>query len=132
MDPTTPVVYTFTAPPNPGLTPPPGIIPNFQDPFSLQPYTAVDIALCIILGTLLVAARMFTKIWVVKKFLWEDYTCIVGWVCSFFDFLASRYRRHSCGKSVQYNMLTVMFQVTFVIFLGIEWATGAHGGGTHQ
>ena len=73
-------VYTLTSPPTPGLTPPPGVIPNFHEPYTLQPYVALVIPACIIATTLVVGARMFVKIRIVKKLLWEDWTCVLGWV----------------------------------------------------
>ena len=75
-----PATYTVTTPPHPALTPPPGVIPNFQDPYTLKPYTDLTIAGGVIITTLLVVARIFVKARIVRKFLWEDWTCLVGWV----------------------------------------------------
>ena len=72
--------YTVTSPPTPGLDPPPGVIPNFHQPYTLLPYVELTIAGCIAVTTLLVAARVFVKTRIVKKFLWEDWTCVIGWV----------------------------------------------------
>lgn len=72
--------YTLTSPPTPGLDPPPGVIPNFHQPYTLLPYTELTIASCAIITTGLVAARIYVKAHLVKKYLWEDYTCILGWV----------------------------------------------------
>lgn len=76
----TQATYTVTSPPTPGLDPPPGVIPNFDQPYTLLPYVELTIALCIIVTTALVGARIYVKAQIVKKFLWEDWTCIVGWV----------------------------------------------------
>lgn len=111
-------VYTLTTPPNPALTPPPGVssrarfttqgrrisgnqsilhdsiqlyktlltrqfvqvIPNFDEPYTLLPYVEITIAGGVILSTLLVAARMYAKAHVMKKYLWEDYFILLGWV----------------------------------------------------
>lgn len=72
--------YTLVSPPTPGLDPPPGVIPTFHQPYTLRPYAELTIALGIIITTCLVMARIFVKARVVRKFLWEDYTCILGWV----------------------------------------------------
>lgn len=72
--------YILVSPPTPGLDPPPGVIPTFHQPYTLRPYAELTIALGIIITTLLVMARIFVKACVVRKFLWEDYTCILGWV----------------------------------------------------
>ncbi|KAL8808257.1 MAG: hypothetical protein Q9200_004349 [Gallowayella weberi] len=73
--------YTFTTPPKPALTPPPGVIPNFEQPYTLLPYVELTIAPGIFLTTILVASRMFVKAKVVKKYLWEDWTCLFAWIC---------------------------------------------------
>ena len=65
-------VYTLTAPSRPGLTPPPDVIPSFSNPFSMQPYQVLTIALSIIATTVLVFARMYTKIFIMKSTVWED------------------------------------------------------------
>ena len=44
----------------PGLAPPPGITPDFTGPYTLQPYLALVTVVCIILTTVLVAARLYT------------------------------------------------------------------------
>ena len=59
-------------PDSPALKPPPGVTPNFNDAFTLEPYNIVTVALCTALGTVMVLARLYTKIHIVKKLLWED------------------------------------------------------------
>lgn len=44
----------------PGLPPPPGITPDFLSPYTLQPYQALTVVACIILTTIMVAARLYT------------------------------------------------------------------------
>lgn len=61
-----------TSPNQPGLAPPPGVTPDFESPFSLQPYQAVVVAACIILTTVLVGARLYTKARIVRAVVWED------------------------------------------------------------
>ena len=75
-----PRVYTMTAPPKPALTPPPGVIPDFDDPYSLLPYVNLTIAGGIFITTVLTAARLYVKARIVKKFLWEDWTGFAGYV----------------------------------------------------
>ena len=70
----------MTAPPKPALTPPPGVIPDFDDPFSLLPYVNLTIAGGIFITTVLTAARLYVKARIVKKFLWEDWTAFAGYV----------------------------------------------------
>ena len=72
--------YTIVSPPTPGLDPPDGVIPQFDHPFTLRPYTILTISAAIIITTTLVLARIYVKVYIVKKLLWEDYTCILGWL----------------------------------------------------
>ena len=64
--------YTILVPPDPALTPPPGIIPDFQDPFTLRPYWIVTTALGLLGSGFFLALRLYTKIAVVKRLRWED------------------------------------------------------------
>ncbi|KAL8768286.1 MAG: hypothetical protein Q9209_005425 [Squamulea sp. 1 TL-2023] len=70
--------YTVLSPPDPASTPPPGVIPDFQDPFTLRPYWIVTAALGLVATGIFLALRLYTKIVVVKKLRWEDYTCTLG------------------------------------------------------
>ncbi len=72
--------YTLTSPPHPALTPPPGVTPNFEQPYTLLPYVELTIAGGIAITSVLVAARMFVKTRVVKQYLWEDWSCLFGYV----------------------------------------------------
>lgn len=65
-------VYTLTAPAHPGLTPSPGMTPSLSDPFTLSTYQSLTVAGCIIATTILVAARMYTKRYVMRSLVWED------------------------------------------------------------
>lgn len=58
----------------PGLDPPPGVIPNLSDAYTIQPYVVLTITICIIVTTSLVIARMYTKYRIVKNLGWEDCT----------------------------------------------------------
>lgn len=67
--------YTVINPPDPALTPPPpGVIPDFQDPFTVRPYWIVTAALGLVSSGVFLALRMYTKIAIVKKCRWEDCT----------------------------------------------------------
>ncbi|KAL8851619.1 MAG: hypothetical protein Q9221_003456 [Calogaya cf. arnoldii] len=67
-----PQTYTIQGPPDPALTPPPGVIPDLQDPFSLRPYWLVATALGLGASGILLALRLYTKIVIVKRLRWED------------------------------------------------------------
>ena len=65
-------IYTITAPSQPGLTPPPNVVPNFGNIYTLEPYQTMTIAACIIMTTVLVFARIYTKRFILKSLVWED------------------------------------------------------------
>ena len=56
----------------PGLEPPPGVIPNFSDAYTIQPYIVLTVMICIVVTTTLVFVRMYTKYRIVKSLGWED------------------------------------------------------------
>ena len=57
----------------PGLPPPPGITPNFVDPYSRWRLYTVTISITLVVTTLLVLMRTYTK-YAINKFglRWED------------------------------------------------------------
>lgn len=55
-----------------GLKPPPGIKPNFDNPYSLGPYNTLCQAACLTVSTILVSLRMFVKFHVTKAVGIED------------------------------------------------------------
>ena len=63
-----------SSPMEPALKPPPGVPSEFHDPYTLQSFQAVEIVECIILTTVMVAARLYTKKFIVKAMKWEDCT----------------------------------------------------------
>ncbi|KAG7007793.1 hypothetical protein G7Y79_00008g024310 [Physcia stellaris] len=81
----TQATYTLVSPPTPGLDPPPGVIPTFHQPYTLQPYVELTISLAIIITTMLMVARIYVKVRIVKKLLIEDYLCIIGWISNIGD-----------------------------------------------
>lgn len=55
-----------------GLPPPPGVIPNFIDPYSKAWYSILTIVVCLTLTTLLIGIRICTKFLITKSHGWED------------------------------------------------------------
>ena len=72
--------YTLISPSDAAFAPPPGIIPDFQDPFSVRPYWIVTAAVGLVTTGILLALRLYTKIAVVKRCRWEDYTCCLSFI----------------------------------------------------
>jgi hypothetical protein len=56
----------------PALEPPPGVEPNFVNPYSLYPFVIATCTLCLMFTTAAVVIRMFTKIQVAKTVNWAD------------------------------------------------------------
>ena len=64
--------YLVVEPTDVALAPPPGVIPEFGDPFSLRPYQNVSMSLGLICSGIFLAARLYTKARVFRRFEWED------------------------------------------------------------
>ena len=74
--------FTITIPPDPALTPPPGVVPDFNDPLSIRPYFIVASSLGMVASGFLLILRLCTKIAVVRKLRWEDCKSL----CSIFSY----------------------------------------------
>ena len=72
--------YQAPLPGAPGLPPPPGYESHFQEAYTTGPIYALTMALCVILTTTLVGARLYTKARIMKKLTWEDFTCVFGYI----------------------------------------------------
>lgn len=55
----------------PGLTPPPGIIPNFINPTNETGTNIAANTICLAIATICLFIRMYTKVFLVK-YGWED------------------------------------------------------------
>lgn len=55
-----------------GLPPPPGVIPNFVNPYSRGWLIILTIVICLTLTTLLIGIRICTKFLITKSHGWED------------------------------------------------------------
>ena len=103
-----------------GLSPPPGVAPNLTDPYTLHPFQALTIAQCIIVTTIVVLARLYTKQYVIKKRNWEDCRFSIS-INNFHSLLLTCYL-DTC----------FLGWISFMVFLGLEYSIGDRGGGTHQ
>ncbi|KAF2501685.1 hypothetical protein BU16DRAFT_613535 [Lophium mytilinum] len=65
----------------PAHAPPAGVIPNFIDPPSLHTTSLVIVIVCLIIPTIAVWMRLYTKGKIVKSITLEDYVLLLGWVC---------------------------------------------------
>ena len=55
-----------------GLPPPPGVVPNFIDPYSLRGIIIAITAVEMTVTTTVTALRMYTKLFILKSHGWED------------------------------------------------------------
>ncbi|KAL8803404.1 MAG: hypothetical protein Q9182_003202 [Xanthomendoza sp. 2 TL-2023] len=64
----------------PAGDPPPGVIPNFQNPPNLDGAVIVAIVLCITISGLATLMRVCTKAFIIRSFAYEDYAITLGWL----------------------------------------------------
>ncbi|KAL2037557.1 hypothetical protein N7G274_009669 [Stereocaulon virgatum] len=65
----------------PALAPPPGVHPNFVNPYSLNPAFVATTVLCLLFATLAVTVRLAVNLsGPNKKLRVEDYTSLVSWL----------------------------------------------------
>lgn len=58
----------------PALEPPPGVSPNFTDPYSLRPFQVATASICVVTATLAIAARFVTKVATSRRLQLEECT----------------------------------------------------------
>ncbi|MCJ1264234.1 hypothetical protein MMC22_004105 [Lobaria immixta] len=63
-----------------GLPPPPGVTPNFVNPENHTVQGHVVFIMCLVLSTLFVVLRTYTRFILLKSHGWEDYACLIGWL----------------------------------------------------
>ncbi len=56
----------------PIATPPPGVIPNFDNPETRAPAVIAIIVVCLALMWPIFILRLYTKIWINHSFGWDD------------------------------------------------------------
>ncbi|KAF4628948.1 hypothetical protein G7Y89_g9200 [Cudoniella acicularis] len=70
--------YTFLSN-TPAAPPPLDVIPNFVDPYSKGYLSIMTVSICIVVSSIAVWAKLYTKFVVSKTHGWEDYTILLGW-----------------------------------------------------
>ncbi|MCJ1263640.1 hypothetical protein MMC22_003510 [Lobaria immixta] len=63
-----------------GLKPPPGVTPNFVNPYNESKYTATIVASLLPVATIFVWIRLYTKVCLIKSHGWDDYTSFIAWL----------------------------------------------------
>lgn len=57
---------------SPALAPPPGVTPNFVNPYNQNKVTITLISVCLPATTLFLLIRMYSKVRLIKSHGWED------------------------------------------------------------
>ncbi|KAF7884301.1 uncharacterized protein EAF02_004637 [Botrytis sinoallii] len=87
-----------------GLPPPLGVIPNFEDPYSIAPVLHGITILLLVLSTFSTIIRMYTRFQIMKDHGWEDYIMFVAWL-GFLAYCAVGYPALRYGAGVhQWNV----------------------------
>lgn len=60
--------------------PPLGVVPNFEDPPSKAQTVYIVMSTCLVLVTLLVAIRVYTRARITKSLWWDDWASVLAWV----------------------------------------------------
>ncbi|KAF2734789.1 hypothetical protein EJ04DRAFT_512233 [Polyplosphaeria fusca] len=76
----------------PALEPPPGVVPDFENPPDMN-HEGATIAFLII-ATLATAMRVYTKAFVLKQFHSEDYILVLAWLIDTAGFKVVTFRLH--------------------------------------
>lgn len=63
----------------PSMAPPPGVTPNFINPYSREKWVITCAVVCLFSSTLFVGARMFTKSIIIKSLDWADCKFLHPW-----------------------------------------------------
>lgn len=64
----------------PGAEPPPGVVPNFVNPYSLNSWMIGLGIACAAFTSVIVGLRIYIKIFIIKQSYWEDWFCVLGWL----------------------------------------------------
>ena len=56
----------------PAMSPPAGVVPDFDHPANLDIYVTLFNSLCFAFATVVVVLRMYTKVFILRVLSWED------------------------------------------------------------
>ncbi|KAI9640835.1 hypothetical protein NHQ30_010676 [Ciborinia camelliae] len=80
----------------PAGIPPPGVIPNFIDAPSRAPLMYIVGSCMVAIMLILASLRFYTKLVVVKKTTWDDYTCGIAVIGALCYYIACIYAGSAC------------------------------------
>ena len=71
----------------PASTPPPGIIPNFENPENRGPLLVKVGAVLVGLMMVFVMNRVYTKVWIARQVMWDDLTVSLSTVGAILSYI---------------------------------------------
>lgn len=80
--------------PWPAITPPPGVVPNFDDPPNSNTMALVVMSICLAVSTIAIVLRFYSRWAVVQMVQWQDYLLLVAFGI-YIAMLAMTYRLSS-------------------------------------
>ncbi|KAL8832272.1 MAG: hypothetical protein Q9191_000371 [Dirinaria sp. TL-2023a] len=103
--------------------PPPGVIPNVQNPANLDNYVALTLTLCILISTIAFFVRMYTKLFVNRTLAAEDYVIVIAWISEAVPTaIMTRYGGGSHMWDVRYKDLLELLYATGVFSVISDFA----------
>ena len=122
----------------PALAPPPGVTPNFRDPYSLAAPLRAVYTLAVVLTTLTTFVRLYTKFFIMKVGGWEDCTHLSIRTVVTFSKLGSRYHVCRLGMSTHTMVFEMSksfltrLQACFMVQCALLYVNLDHYAGVHQ
>ena len=123
-----------------GMPPPPGVVPDFNNP--ILGYVVASVVICLTTTTLVVWIRTYTVFYIIKSHGWADCTCLLKITLDLdpIEGITLTFVRHivrCMGNNMflvgsgDLNHLTTRLQVGFLGFcgadvVGMRWGCGAH------
>ncbi|SLM35587.1 40s ribosomal protein s12 [Lasallia pustulata] len=108
----------------PGMVPPAGETPNFDNPYSRgETFTAVATTITVVM-IILVINREYTKYFIIRKLGWDDLTCLLGalaatgyYISSLYEVKAGRVGIHQWNVRLTYLMSDVFLVPSYVVVI---------------
>jgi hypothetical protein len=120
----------------PTFPPPPGVIANFENPYSLQIYDIVCQAVCFTLTTLLLCVRLYTKVRVLRHAGWDDCKLVLALRLPWLTTMDRCFRARMGESCLQVASLDTMstdssMQVGLTTYMIINLEEDKYGNGRH-
>lgn len=98
----------------PAGTPPVGVTPNFDNPPNTNRFVIITLVFCVLLASLAVLVRMYTKIFLIRSIEYEDYTLMIAWIGQIGETIPSALTtRHGCGVHIWNVRMKAFFRMLY-------------------